>query len=143
MKTGVLTLTVAFTMALAFLLVAGFPPSSEAGACPDVDSDTICDPDDNCLTHPNLSQNDSNSDGYGNRCDPDLNNVLVVGNADKGLLLSSFGFSAPNPSFNPDADHSEPPDNAVGNPDKGTLLQFFGLPPGPSGKGCAGSIPCP
>ena len=143
MKTGVLTLTMAFTLALAFLLVAGFPPSSGAGSCPDADSDTVCDVDDNCLTHPNVSQTDSNTDGYGNRCDPDMTNSLAVGNGDKGLFLQSFGFAFPAPGYNPDADFDEPPNNAAGNGDKGILLQFFGLPPGPSGKSCAGSPPCP
>ncbi|MDH3212784.1 MAG: hypothetical protein OEM05_09895 [Myxococcales bacterium] len=141
MKTGVITLTMAFALALAFLLVAGFPPSSEAGACPDADSDTICDPDDNCLNKVNTSQTDSNTDGYGNVCDPDSTNDLSVTAADLGRLKQTFGLSLGAPLYNPDHDHNG--DNSVSAADLGVLKQFFGLAPGPSGKSCAGSIPCP
>jgi hypothetical protein len=131
MRTGVITLTVATALALAFLLVAGFPPSSEAGACPDADGDSFCDLGDNCLVLANASQTDSNGDGFGNRCDPDLDNSGAVGNADLGLLKQSFGLVLGQPGYNPDADLDEPPNNAVGNSDLGILKQFFGLPPGP------------
>jgi hypothetical protein len=128
-------------MAFAFVILAGFPPSSEAGACPDGDTDTICDIDDNCLTLANTAQIDSNLDGYGNRCDPDMDDTTAVGNGDLGLLKQTFGFMLGDAGYNPDGDFDAT--NAIGNGDLGILKQFFGLPPGPSGKSCAGSIPCP
>jgi len=37
--------------------------------CSDVDSDTICDKDDNCVTIPNTDQADGDGDGHGDACD--------------------------------------------------------------------------
>ncbi len=137
MKLGVITLTLAFSMALAFLVVAGLPSMSGAGSCPDQDSDTICDPDDNCLTKPNPSQNDSNSDGYGNTCDADWDNNGAVGITDLGLWKVHFGHMTGDDGLDGDIDYDEAPNGAVGITDLGGWKVSFGLPPGPSGKACA------
>ncbi len=131
MKLGVITLTLAFSMAIAFLVVAGLPSMSDAGSCPDMDSDTICDPDDNCLTKPNPTQNDSNSDGYGNVCDPDWDNNGLVGFSDLGIWKSHLGHTIGTDATDVDVDADEPPGTAVGFSDLAVWKAFLGLPPGP------------
>lgn len=49
----------------------------------DRDRDGIPDAEDNCLLEPNAPQRDTDQDGYGNRCDPDVNN--------DGQVLTSWG----------------------------------------------------
>jgi len=66
----------------------------------DTDADGVADFADNCriisngpLTpgiKPNQIQRDSNSDGYGNICDGDLNNDLFVNFADLAILKTLF-----------------------------------------------------
>jgi hypothetical protein len=59
----------------------------------------------------------SGGDGYGNVCDPDLNNDAIVIFSDVGLLKAVF-FSA-----DPDADFND--DGAVNFVDVGTMKAFF------------------
>ena len=148
MRIGAITLTLAFSMAFAFLVLAGMPPASDAGPCPSTlevaagqPDDGIGDCVDNCTTRDNAAQIDSNGDGYGNVCDADFNDDGVVGLPDLGLMKKVFGFSAPGPPYDPDMDMNS--DGAIGLPDLGLLKKGFGLPVGPSGLGCAGSPPCP
>ena len=54
-----------------------------ARATRDRDGDGITDADDNCTRIPNPRQRDTDSDGYGNACDPDINN--------DGLVTTSWG----------------------------------------------------
>lgn len=49
----------------------------------DRDGDGIANGDDNCTRIPNPRQRDTDSDGYGNACDPDINN--------DGLVTTSWG----------------------------------------------------
>jgi hypothetical protein len=107
----------------------------------DGDGDGICDADDNCSIAFNPGQHDSNSDGYGNYCDPDLDGDGIVGIPDFNAFRSAFGSTAGSGSWNPDADFNS--DGAVGIPDFNILRSYFGNPPGPSGLACAGTIPCP
>ena len=136
MKLGVITLTLAFSMALAFLVVAGLPSMSGAGSCPDQDSDTICDPDDNCLTHPNPSQTDTTGDGYGNVCDADWDNNGGVGGTDLGQWKVHFTHVNLD-AKDPEIDCVEPPNNGVGGIELGCWKVGFAKPLGPSGKACA------
>ncbi len=142
MRIGVITLTLAFSMAFAFLILAGMPPASDAGPCPNtLDTDAIGDCVDNCSIKDNGDQLDTNSDGYGNACDPDFDQNNVVNLADRGILLSVNALSEGDPGYNPDVDMDG--NGNIGLGDRGILLSFNGLPQGPSGRACAGTIACP
>ena len=92
---------------------------------PDTDSDSVIDGSDNCLLSSNAAQTDTDNDGYGNQCDPDFDNNLVVGSADLAFLKASFFSSGP------DADLTG--DGIVNAADLSIVkIMFFG-PPGPSG----------
>jgi hypothetical protein len=76
------------------------------GDCDD-DGDTVPCYADNCLLVPNgapaqppgalVAQCDTDQDGYGNACDPDVNNDGAVGNPDYAPITSNFA-GAPGPS---------------------------------------------
>lgn len=108
---------------------------------PDADVDGILDANDNCTVVSNATQLDTDSDGYGNMCDGDLNNSGTVTTADFGMLRSVLGQPA---SFSPLAAAADM--NGSGNvstADFGMLRARLGTAPGPSGLSCAGTIPCP
>jgi hypothetical protein len=90
----------------------------------DVDNDGITDSADNCLLIANAQQ-DSDGDGYGNRCDADINNDCFVNGMDLGLFEQAFG------TTDPDADLNG--NGFVNARDLGMLESLFGAPPGPSG----------
>ena len=141
MRISVITLTLAASIALAFLVVGAFPPQSGAGPCDDPDGDSVCTPVDNCTAVANTAQNDSNSDGYGNVCDADYNNDTGVGVADKGMFDTAWGSSAPGPPYDADVDCNS--DGGIGVFDKGCFDTAWGKQVGPSGLSCAGTTPCP
>lgn len=94
----------------------------------DTDEDGVADDADNCTLIPNSDQRDTNGDGFGNICDPDLDNDGTVVNAvDLGLFRSVFFSTGPGL----DADFNG--DNVVNAVDLGILRTFFFMPPGPSG----------
>jgi RHS repeat-associated protein len=64
------------------------------GADGDRDNDGIADSQDNCSLHANPDQVDSDEDGYGNRCDTDLNNDGVVNNTDLALYFQTHNTTA-------------------------------------------------
>lgn len=106
----------------------------------DTDGDGVGENSDNCLNAPNglsdtasagPSQNDTNGDGYGNICDPDLNNDNVIDFGDLPLLQQSFFSQNGDPNWNPDADLNG--DGVVDFGDLPTFQFLFFLPPGPSG----------
>ena len=92
---------------------------------PDTDEDGIPDDADNCTLVPNPDQRDSNGDGFGNVCDADLNNDLVINVVDLGLLRAVF--------FTADADADFNGDGVVNVVDLGIMRAAFFGPPGPSG----------
>jgi hypothetical protein len=122
-------------------------PSECGPGSADSDCDDIPDIIDNCLTVPNgatgqpagalVAQCDTDDDGYGNACDPDVSNDGVVGGPDYGSVTFMFGF----PGFPTGADVNC--DGVVGGPDFGPITSNFGGAPGPSGLSCAGTPPCP
>ncbi|PID72446.1 MAG: hypothetical protein CSB34_02205 [Desulfobulbus propionicus] len=57
----------------------------------DTDADVIPDTHDNCRLTANKTQLDTDADGYGNRCDCDLNNDNVVNQRDFMKFRSSWG----------------------------------------------------
>lgn len=97
---------------------------------PDADGDGIPDARDNCTLVANSDQCDSDGDGFGNRCDADLNNSGTVTTRDYGLFREQMGAPSVAPAFNP-ADLNC--DGAVNTQDYGIFRAQIGLPPGPSG----------
>lgn len=91
----------------------------------DTDSDTILDPLDNCILVPNSDQRDSNADGFGSLCDPDLDQSKLVDAADMAIFGSVFGTA--------DADADLNGNGIVDVPDILRARRYLGKPPGPSG----------
>jgi hypothetical protein len=90
----------------------------------DSDNDGIADMDDNCSRVNNGSQRDTDGDGFGNKCDMDLNNDGVTNQADSVIFRSTVG------SSNPHADFNE--DGVVNQMDASLLRTAFGKAPGPA-----------
>ena len=90
----------------------------------DIDNDTIFDHLDNCTLIPNPNQRDTDNDGYGNACDPDFDNNMIV-NASDLAYFQTVTFTA-----DPDADLTG--DGIVNAADLATLKNFFFKSPGPS-----------
>lgn len=92
----------------------------------DSDADGVPDASDNCILTANAGQQDSNSDGYGNACDGDLNDsVGVVNFTDLALFRAAFGSANANADF----------DSSGGIVNFADLARFrvlFGKVPGPS-----------
>ena len=99
------------------------------GHASDADTDGVPDSADNCVEVGNPDQHDSDGDGFGNLCDPDLDNNLVVNFLDLGLLRLAFFGSPGTSNWNPDADLND--DGAVNFVDLGIMRSFFFGPPGP------------
>lgn len=106
---------------LILLLLASFQVTAIAA---DQDGDGIVDIEDNCITVANPAQRDSNGDGYGNRCDADLDNNQIVDVADFFIFLNRFK------SQDPDADLNG--DGRVNRADFFLLRNLIFNPPGPS-----------
>lgn len=92
----------------------------------DSDADGIADLADNCTLIANADQRDTDGDGYGNRCDGDLNGDGAVNAVDLGLLRSAFFGTGPHGDFNGDG--------VVNALDLGILKTLFFAAPGPSGR---------
>lgn len=92
----------------------------------DSDGDGIDDLIDNCTEIINPDQRDSNKDGYGNRCDADLDNNGFVSFADLGMFKSAFGTTDPHA----DLDGS----GMVSFADLDIFKSLFGHAPGPAAK---------
>jgi hypothetical protein len=92
----------------------------------DEDGDGIADRTDNCQTLPNADQRDTNADGFGNLCDPDLNDDGIVNFLDLATFKSVF--------LTGDADADFNGDGNVNFPDLAILKSFFFDAPGPSGQ---------
>ncbi len=91
----------------------------------DQDSDGIIDVSDNCILVANPEQRDTDGDGFGNYCDPDFDNTLVVNAGDLAYLKSMFFTADPHA----DLDGS----GYVNAADLAILKSFFFKAPGPSG----------
>jgi hypothetical protein len=93
---------------------------------PDDDDDGVFDFLDNCRLAHNPSQFDADNDGYGNACDADLNNDLIVDALDLEMLELVFLSSDANADLNEDG--------IVNSLDLGLMRSMFRLPPGPSAR---------
>ena len=91
----------------------------------DTDNDGVFDSIDNCTLVSNPVQRDTDSDGFGNICDPDFDNTLVVNASDLAYLKSMFFTTDPHA----DLDGS----GFVNAGDLAILKTMFFGPPGPSG----------
>ncbi|MEM9055869.1 MAG: choice-of-anchor B family protein [Pseudomonadota bacterium] len=92
----------------------------------DSDGDGVGDAADNCTLMANPAQRDTDGDGFGNFCDPDLNNDGVVNFEDLALMRQAF-FSMG------DLDADLNGDGLVNFVDLGLQKTLFFQPPGPSG----------
>jgi hypothetical protein len=77
----------------------------------------------------NPNQRDTNADGLGNICDPDLDDNLIVDAADVAILNAAFGSMPGDPNWNPDADLDG--DDIVNFVDLNIMSGYLGGPPGP------------
>jgi uncharacterized repeat protein (TIGR03803 family) len=91
----------------------------------DADDDNVLDGDDNCMLIGNADQRDTNADGYGNICDPDLDNNGIVRVRDFRIFRAALGTGNPHADFDGNG--------IVDLVDFDTLKAFFGKAPGPSG----------
>jgi hypothetical protein len=120
------------------LAVVGFALAANAGSVQDNDlypnpvGDGVPDDFDNCVETQNANQIDTNGDGFGNACDPDLNQDLVVDVADFGIFFAAYSGTP-----NPDADFND--DGVTDVADFGVFFAYyspsnpnFGPAPGPS-----------
>jgi uncharacterized protein (TIGR03790 family) len=104
----------------------------------DLDGDGVPDAQDNCVEIPNPDQRDSDGDGIGNLCDPDVDKDGVVttswgrispteaGDIERIALVSQRGLY--NPNYDLDGD------GKVDETDLGIAQLWLFLPPGPSGR---------
>ncbi|MDE0884020.1 MAG: S8 family serine peptidase [Myxococcota bacterium] len=90
----------------------------------DSDQDGVEDTCDNCTLLANADQRDTDSDGYGNRCDADLNNDGLVSFPDVIQFIHAFGTTDPDSDFDGDG--------YVNFFDILVLLYSYLTPPGPS-----------
>jgi alpha-N-arabinofuranosidase len=104
------------------------------GAIPvDTDGDGIADLEDNCTLVANANQRDTDQDGYGNFCDADLNNDLIVNTIDLGLFKKCYLKQSA------DAQCQSPPDADINGDgianviDLGLFKKMYLNPPGPRG----------
>ncbi len=108
-------------------------------AATDTDGDGVDDSVDNCILIYNPDQWDSNGDGHGNECDPDINNDCIVDDADADLVEYHW-FDPPvfGPGgYNPDADFNN--DGLIDIYDYVYVNYYWHGPPGPGQGVCADS----
>jgi hypothetical protein len=92
----------------------------------DTDGDGVLDAADNCTLVSNATQLDTNGDGFGNACDPDLDNNGVVNFIDISIFSGQFGSASGG-----DADFNG--DGLVNFVDYSIVPAYVFGPPGPSG----------
>ena len=109
----------------ASLALAALLCSSTAMALVDSDGDGVPDQQDNCTLVSNADQRDTNGDGIGNACDPDLTEDCIVNSADLTALKAVFFTNDPDADFDGNG--------FVNFVDVGVMKSFFFQAPGPSG----------
>lgn len=116
-------------LALTLLVsIAGRP--ALANPQPDSDADGIADSADNCVSVGNPLQCDSDGDGFGNRCDGDMNNNGATNAQDSVLFRAQLSQPSVAPAYNAaDINCS----GAVNAQDSVLFRAPLGNPPGPTG----------
>jgi hypothetical protein len=109
--------------AAALLAALSFATAAIAQEAADADQDGVADARDNCRELANADQRDTNGDGFGNACDPDLDDNGIVNRRDFLLLQSLVG---PHGGV-ADLDG----DGRVREGDFAVFQAFYGKPPGP------------
>jgi hypothetical protein len=114
-------------------------PGGRLDAQIDSDGDGIPDDEDNCLAHANPAQRDSDGDGYGNRCDPDVDNDGIVESSwgriypmDARGDLEAIALTIRAGRFDPD--HDLDGDGRVDETDLALAQLWLFRGPGPSGR---------
>lgn len=103
-----------------------------ADAVTDDDGDGIDNTIDNCCVIANPDQRDTNGDGFGNICDPDLDGNGIINFLDRQILEDAL--------FSSEADADLDGSGLVDYEDRGILLSYFFSAPGPSAiNGSCGS----
>ncbi len=92
---------------------------------------------DNCWFATNPGQRDTDGDGFGNACDPDIDNNCVVNFLDFVFYPPAFGSQEGDPNYNINVDFNE--DGSVGFLDLHRFIDYFGQAPGPSATECTAS----
>jgi hypothetical protein len=96
----------------------------------DTDKDGVVDEDDNCIEVSNPDQRDTDSDGYGNMCDGDLNNDGATNTLDLNLYKLAHRSALGDDNYNPDADFNG--DDLINTLDLNIYKGLHRKPPGPS-----------
>jgi hypothetical protein len=99
----------------------------------DKDKDGVPDASDNCILVFNSDQRDTDQDGFGNICDADLNNDLMVNVVDLGLFKMCYLKQASDVQCLHVEDSDFNADGKVNAQDLGLLKAMYLKPPGPSG----------
>lgn len=103
---------------------ADFAAAVVAPPAADTDGDGVADNLDNCTLIANANQRDTNSDGFGNICDPDFNGNKIVDPLDFNTLKAKIGQASPDHDLN---------GNGIVDPlDLNILKTYMGKAPGPS-----------
>jgi len=111
------------------MLLAAVAFTSSQGRAADQDADGVVDDIDNCTLVANPTQCDSDADGYGNRCDGDLNNNGATNAQDNVLFRAQLGQPSVAPAYNPaDLNCS----GSVNAQDRTLFRGMLGQPPGPA-----------
>ncbi|MEM7084458.1 MAG: thrombospondin type 3 repeat-containing protein, partial [Pseudomonadota bacterium] len=95
----------------------------------DTDGDGVDDSLDNCSLVANADQRDTNGDGFGNACDPDLDNNGVVNFLDVNAWTPTFNTACG------DVDEDFNGDGVCNFADYALFADFFLMPPGPGATG--------
>jgi hypothetical protein len=101
----------------------------------DTDGDGVPDNADNCIDVANANQRDTDSDGYGNLCDGDLNNDGATNTLDLNLLKLAYRSAAGDANYNVNADLNG--DGVINTLDLNIFKGLYRKPPGPS---CCGAF---
>jgi hypothetical protein len=109
--------------------------SAECQTVLDLDGDGVFGMEDNCTLVANADQLDTDGDGYGNRCDGDLNNDGNTNTLDLNLYKLAHRTRAGDANYNTDADFNG--DGVINTLDLNIYKSLHRLPPGPS---CCGAF---